>query len=888
MEGVAITTFSGGTVDGNILPSQTGKDLGSAAQRWDGFFQDLDISGAFSGPGLLPTGSYYFPGTASGTATAPSTMPDASATLSGGSIADGTYYFKITYFNKNGETTASPTKTLVVSGGGGLARVYVSQADTNWQTGCYGYLVYASNDNVNFYAQTPSGTVADFELTNANGGAPAGKTGHYVALGSTGARFNSLTFSGTLAPTTNTATIDPLQVALNQTRSTLYAGSVWGTVMVPNSDATTAYLMTTPLILSRYQRLLGTSHYGVGKSDAGQSRIYSTYTQSKLATIMTFGGFHSIENMNAWGSGHGVMLLAGVGLQAEAEIAKNSAFRTTDTTNTYAGLKIVGIHYNIHHDNVYLRGGKATIQVSNASGGEWSFDNTRWDLGGSSAIQNITSWTDPDNGTNDAAFKNGVSRVWLSNILVEVGNGILLDAVNMGIEFDRVEFADYSALAGTDSVAKTGVDSFSGGQAPSAWILRDSFIPGSANARVGMNIIAGSYTAPGIIMYGNSGIGSGGSTGVNQSLDLNSQSVTILTKYGNPYTGGNGSTPAFSPSATNGKIINMAAGQDLTAIGVPDNIAGGSTRVWNEFVDRLVLRGTASRATRKSFFMNGNQLELRQSDDVTTDFIIYPTNGNMDLRGNLRVQATGGANAQFLIGPSTATPAEAASALGLVNNSLVAWRNAANTADIGGWRVNASDEMESLAPLGIMPLADLTPHGKTAKRFAYVGTLQGAVGGVTPAAGAFTTLTSSGLYTNYNGIATVSNGIPAEYAVIDLTAQTAAKTATLLYAVPASGQGAYRVSWVATVTTAATTSCVLGGTNGFQVQFTSPTDSVVKTSNPTTVSAYTSAINATGTTVSGTFNVYAKASTNINYLFDYTSVGGTPMAYELHIVCEKL
>jgi len=29
-------------------------------------------------------------------------------------------------------------------------------------------------------------------------------------------------------------------------------------------------------------------------------------------------------------------------------------------------------------------------------------------------------------------------------------------------------------------------------------------------------------------------------------------------------------------------------------------------------------------------------------------------------------------------------------------------------------------------------------------------------------------------------------------------------------------------------------------------------------------------------------------STNINYLFDYTSVGGTPMSYELHIILEKL
>jgi hypothetical protein len=45
------TTFSGGTIDGNILPSQTGYDLGNSGQRWDGFFQNVDFSGYFSGPG---------------------------------------------------------------------------------------------------------------------------------------------------------------------------------------------------------------------------------------------------------------------------------------------------------------------------------------------------------------------------------------------------------------------------------------------------------------------------------------------------------------------------------------------------------------------------------------------------------------------------------------------------------------------------------------------------------------------------------------------------------------------------------------------------------------------------------------------------------------------
>ena len=136
----------------------------------------------------------------------------------------------------------------------------------------------------------------------------------------------------------------------------------------------------------------------------------------------------------------------------------------------------------------------------------------------------------------------------------------------------------------------------------------------------------------------------------------------------------------------------------------------------------------------------------------------------------------------------------------------------------------------------------------------------------------------------YAGVATVSAGVPSELATVDLTAQSAAITATTLYAVPAAGAGMYRITWVAMITTAGTTSA-LGGTNGFQISFTSPTDSVVKTDSPTT--PIISAANTTGTSISGCEVVYAKASTNIQYAFGYSS-SGTTMVYELHCKCEYL
>ena len=145
---------------------------------------------------------------------------------------------------------------------------------------------------------------------------------------------------------------------------------------------------------------------------------------------------------------------------------------------------------------------------------------------------------------------------------------------------------------------------------------------------------------------------------------------------------------------------------------------------------------------------------------------------------------------------------------------------------------------------------------------------------------------SSGLVAKYNAISTVSNGTPSEYATIDLTAHTAAISATTAYAVPSTGLGLYRACFVSTITTAASTSSVLGGTNGFQFAYTDGNDSVVKTT-PTTM-FLTSAANTTGTTISGCAVMYAKASTNIQYITDYTSVGVTAMQYNYHLKVEAL
>ena len=99
------------------------------------------------------------------------------------------------------------------------------------------------------------------------------------------------------------------------------------------------------------------------------------------------------------------------------------------------------------------------------------------------------------------------------------------------------------------------------------------------------------------------------------------------------------------------------------------------------------------------------------------------------------------------------------------------------------------------------------------------------------------------------------------------------------------------MSWSATITTADGVSSVLGGTNGFQVIYTSPTDSVTKTTVPG--NSVTSSANTTGTAIGGCEVIYAKTGTAIQYKMDYTSATPGQMVFEAHgkleqVMCIKL
>jgi hypothetical protein len=125
--------------------------------------------------------------------------------------------------------------------------------------------------------------------------------------------------------------------------------------------------------------------------------------------------------------------------------------------------------------------------------------------------------------------------------------------------------------------------------------------------------------------------------------------------------------------------------------------------------------------------------------------------------------------------------------------------------------------------------------------------------------------------------------------------QSAAITAQSLSAsLPYSG--AYRVSWYAVVTQAATTNSTLGGSTGFQLVYTDTDTNASATSPaagaPTAGSnlAYsqTNQGNTVGDSASGVITINAKTGTSLAFDFGYTSSGATVMQYAITVRVEYM
>lgn len=149
----------------------------------------------------------------------------------------------------------------------------------------------------------------------------------------------------------------------------------------------------------------------------------------------------------------------------------------------------------------------------------------------------------------------------------------------------------------------------------------------------------------------------------------------------------------------------------------------------------------------------------------------------------------------------------------------------------------------------------------------------------------------TGLITKYDNLTLVGRGVPYQTGTQDLTAQVAAKAATTIFTPTQTGW--FRINIYLQITTAATTSSVLGGATGVVITYNDGDGNVAQTRTAALQTnagaiAVTSATNTTATSLEGVMVIYARTGVAIQYAIGYTSVGITAMQYAAHLRAEAL
>lgn len=141
----------------------------------------------------------------------------------------------------------------------------------------------------------------------------------------------------------------------------------------------------------------------------------------------------------------------------------------------------------------------------------------------------------------------------------------------------------------------------------------------------------------------------------------------------------------------------------------------------------------------------------------------------------------------------------------------------------------------------------------------------------------------AGILSQFQGQNTAGTGLAPTLGAVDTTGQSASISGASIMTTPGSGTMVVTtVYWCATITTAATTSCTLGGATGFQLTYTDFATSTAQTIN-CAITSGTATTNSAGASISGVATVLCKASTSLTYNFGYTSSGATAMVYRIDI-----
>ncbi len=354
--------------------------------------------------------------------------------------------------------------------------------------------------------------------------------------------------SGTAFGSTNTATIDPDQAALNSACNYSANTCTGGHLVMPQGIINA----TTPLIVTNQQSVLGDTAALAG----GKSERSCAWKDPNLACVMVMGVANGvrIEGLDIESQGHGLMLTGwGPGFASSHQFIRNNSIDTSDTTGQYSAIysHVNGAAYNVHIENNFLTGGLAAVQIDASSGGWWFLSGARWNTAtglpgtgkNGNALLSVSSVTDPDRAAVRGAFPNGVGMVEVSNMFTESATGVQFDAVNLGLKLKNVLTADPSANSGTPAFIRIGTDAnATSGNFNPGFVIEDLYLQPATNVASDVQLISNTDSIGSALTIRNL---QGGST---NAIDMNSVSMCVQVTDSNVNSYEN---------ATGRKIINQ-------------------------------------------------------------------------------------------------------------------------------------------------------------------------------------------------------------------------------------------------------------------------------------------------------------------------------------------
>ncbi|MBI3405308.1 MAG: hypothetical protein HY046_07590 [Acidobacteria bacterium] len=502
---------------------------------------------------------------------------------------------------------------------------------------------------------------------------------------------SNLTFSGTTEPSSNTATIDPIQVAANAT----YVPSTQtpqGVLVLPTGSTT----LTTPLILHNQQKVTGPAK--VREGNGGTNNVLkTTWADVELAAVMVIGASSfSMEGFNISSAGHGLMILS----TATNHNIQNGSILTTSTSGLYSALRLLtgtGQLFSVYIGDVFMVGDRAVVMTSNMVGTNFRVRGSRWDCNaglttqpGSSAFLNDGGADDFDRNTTSVG--GGTAWVQLEDLFTESCTGIQFDfRSGIGAHLRNLFTADARPNPGTPAIIRLASDSFSGSHAYNS-SLQNVDLESNANYHSAFAVTQNASGLVGPLAMDN--VTAGNSLAFNFN-SISSGGISAKCSAGNTFL-------STYSTASNGRVVNQPATGSLIAyFGCGSNSTSADRFANNNFWGGIRLTPHSNPARERLLVWgsagNGNNLEYWSGDPATA------TNRRMTLGDGATVGTTlfdsTGNNALLTIDTNNnlirlGASSAGSGALGVPNNAFINARNAANNGDRGLIGLDTSNRVQ--------------------------------------------------------------------------------------------------------------------------------------------------------------------------------------------------